>query len=210
MGPPWFHFRSMAPTLSLCECVFLLIVLHIHLHIVPNVIPRSIYVWPRESLHLLKKGEDQPIVLFTYLCHMIGEESVFSCILHINLFELGVKVDFYDGSSWFAQTHMLGQLLWEHRWYSGVADSQWGKHLLRIFGPNLFVNWNRTKRGFIIAVFFLRRQRNSENLTSVALEKAFPGFLGDFFGCWTLSKKEMFKYTIIHSLLVNWCRLCVE
>jgi len=30
---------------------------------------------------------------------MIGKESVFFCILYIKLFELGVKVDFYDGSA---------------------------------------------------------------------------------------------------------------
>jgi len=45
---------------------------------------------------------------------------------------------------------------------------------------------------------------------SSASERAFPGFLGGFFCCWIPSKKGVFEYTRIHSLLVNWCSVSVE
>jgi len=61
-------------------------------HIVPNVLPRSLCSWPRTSLHLLEEGHNHPIVHFAYLCHMIGEELVFFSFLYIKLFELGVEV----------------------------------------------------------------------------------------------------------------------
>jgi len=61
-------------------------------HIVPNVLPRSLSSWPRTSLHLLEEGHNYPIVRFAYLCHMIGEELVFFSFLYIKLFELGVEV----------------------------------------------------------------------------------------------------------------------
>ena len=38
--------------------------------------------WPGNSLHLLEKGQNQPIVRFAYLCHVIGEEFVFLSFLH--------------------------------------------------------------------------------------------------------------------------------
>jgi len=65
-----------------------------HVHIVPNVLPRSLCSWPRTSLHLLdsvEEGHNHPIVRFAYLCHMIGEELVFFSFMYIKLFELGVK-----------------------------------------------------------------------------------------------------------------------
>jgi len=64
-----------------------------HVHIVPNVLPRSLCGWPCTSLHLLKEGKNHPIVRFAYLCNMIGEELVFFSFLYIKrLFELGVEV----------------------------------------------------------------------------------------------------------------------
>jgi len=63
-----------------------------HVHIMPNVLARSLCSWPYTSLHLLKEGRNHPIVRFAYLCHMIGEELVFFSFLYIKLFELGVEV----------------------------------------------------------------------------------------------------------------------
>ena len=45
------------------------------MHIVPNVLPRSLCSWPRTSLHLLEEGLNHLIVHFAYLCHVIGEEN---------------------------------------------------------------------------------------------------------------------------------------
>ena len=64
--------------------------------------------WPGKSLHLLEKGQNQPIVRFAYLCHVIGEECVFLSFLHIKRLELGVEVAFYNGS---AVTHNKVDLL---------------------------------------------------------------------------------------------------
>jgi len=57
-------------------------------HIVPNVLPRSLCGCPRTSLHLLEEGHNHPIVRFVYLCHMIGEELVLLPFLHIKLLSL--------------------------------------------------------------------------------------------------------------------------
>jgi len=61
-------------------------------HIVPNVLPRSLCGWPRKSLHLLEEGQNHTIVRFAYLCHTIGEEPLFLSFLTVKLFELGVEV----------------------------------------------------------------------------------------------------------------------
>ena len=58
----------------------------------PNLLSRSLCGWPRTSLYLLEEGHNHPIVRFAYLCHMIGEELVFSPFLYIKLFELGVEI----------------------------------------------------------------------------------------------------------------------
>jgi len=91
--PSWVHRRSTGPSFdALQACVPLSISLHVH--IVPNVLPRSLCGWPRTSLHLLEEGHNHPIVRFAYLCHghMIGEELVFFSLLYIKFFELGVEV----------------------------------------------------------------------------------------------------------------------
>jgi len=61
-----------------------------HVHIVPNVLSRSLCSWPCTSLHLLEEGHNHPIVRFAYLWHMIDEEFVFFSFLYIKLFKLGV------------------------------------------------------------------------------------------------------------------------
>ena len=89
--PSWVHHRSTGPSFdALQACVPLSISSHVH--IVPNVLPRSLCSWPRTSLHLLGEGHNHPIVHFSYLCHMIGEELVFFSFLYIKLFELGIEV----------------------------------------------------------------------------------------------------------------------
>ena len=82
----------------------------LHVHIVPNVLLRSFCDWPRKSLHLPREGQNHPIVRFAYLCHMIGEESVFLSFLYTKLLELGVDIAFYNGS---AVTHNKLNLLTE-------------------------------------------------------------------------------------------------
>jgi len=77
-------------------------------HIVCNVLPRSLCGWPRKFLHLLEEGLTNPIVRFAYLCHMIGEEFVFLFFLYIKLFELGLEVAFNNRS---AVTHRKVNLL---------------------------------------------------------------------------------------------------
>jgi len=79
-----------------------------YVHIVPNVLPRSLCSWPWTSLHLLEEGHNHPIVRFAYLCHMIGEELVFFSFLYIKLFELGVEVALNNRS---AVTHHKVNLL---------------------------------------------------------------------------------------------------
>jgi len=89
--PSLVHHRSMGRSFdALQACVPLSISSHVH--IVPNVLPRSLCGWPHTSLHLLEEGHNHPIVRFAYLCHMIGEELVFFSFLYIKLFELGVEV----------------------------------------------------------------------------------------------------------------------
>ena len=82
------------------------------MHIVHNVLPRSLHGWHRKSLHLLEEGQNHSIVRFTYLCHMIGEEFVFLSALHqafcIKLFELDVEIAF---NNWSAVTHLKVNLL---------------------------------------------------------------------------------------------------
>ena len=63
-----------------------------HVHIVPDVLPRSLCGWPCTSLHLLKEGHNHSILRFAYLYHMIGEELVCFSFLYIKLFVLGVEV----------------------------------------------------------------------------------------------------------------------
>ena len=90
----WVHHRSTSPSIdALQACVPLSISSHVH--IVPNVLPRSLCGCPRISLHLLEEGHNHSIVRFAYLCHMISEEFVsaqVSPFLYIKLFELGVEV----------------------------------------------------------------------------------------------------------------------
>ena len=69
------------------------------MHIVPNVLPRSLCGWPRKSLHLLEEGQNCPIVRFAYLHHMIGEKFAFLSSLYFKLFELGVEVAFDNRSA---------------------------------------------------------------------------------------------------------------
>ena len=78
------------------------------MHIVLNVLPRSLCGWPRTFLHLLEEGHNQPIVRFAYLCHMIGEELVFFSFSYIKLFEFGVEVNYNNRS---AVTHHKVNLL---------------------------------------------------------------------------------------------------
>jgi len=68
-------------------------------HIVTYVLPRSLCSWPCTSLHLLEEGHNHPIMRFSYLCHMIGEELVFFSFLYIKLFELGVEFAFNNRSA---------------------------------------------------------------------------------------------------------------
>jgi len=80
----------LAPALTLYERVFLS--LSSHVHIVPNVLPRSLCGWSRTSLHLLEQGHNHLIVRFAYLSHMISEDLAFFSFWDIKLFELGVEV----------------------------------------------------------------------------------------------------------------------
>jgi len=52
-------------------------------------------------LRLLEEGQNHLIVHFTYLRQTIGKEFVFLSFLYIKLFELGVKVAFYDDDDCF-------------------------------------------------------------------------------------------------------------
>ena len=67
------------------------------MHIVPNVLPQSLCVWPRKSMHVLVERQNHTIVRSAYLCHMISEESIILPFLYIKLFELGVEIAFNDG-----------------------------------------------------------------------------------------------------------------
>ena len=69
------------------------------MHIVPDVLHRSLCGRPRTSLHLLEEGRNHPIVRFACLCHVIGKELVFFSFLYMKLFELGVVVAFNDRSA---------------------------------------------------------------------------------------------------------------
>ena len=74
------------------------------MHIVPNVLPRSLWGWPRK--HLLEEGQDHLIVRFAYLCHLIGEDVVFLSFLYINQFELGVEV-LFKTDPWLPTTQVI-------------------------------------------------------------------------------------------------------
>ena len=62
----------------------------------PNGVPRSVCVWPRQ---VPAPASNHPIVRLTCLCHKIIEVSVFVSIEYINLFDLGVEVAFYYRSA---------------------------------------------------------------------------------------------------------------
>jgi len=94
------------PQLWHSQCVPLSISLSVH--ILPNVLPRFLCDWPRKSLHLLFEGQNYPIVRFTYLCRMIGEEFDFLSFLYIQLFEFGLEIAF---NHWSAVTHHKVNLL---------------------------------------------------------------------------------------------------
>jgi len=83
MGPSFDALQACVP-LSISS----------HVHILPDVLPRSLCGWPHTSLHLLEEGHNHPIARFAYLCHMIGEELAFFSFVYIKLFELGVEVAF--------------------------------------------------------------------------------------------------------------------
>jgi len=103
----WVHYCLIGPSFdALCACVALYISLHVH--IVPNALPRSLCGWPRKSLHLLEEGHNCPIVRFAYMCHMICEEFVLLSFLYIKLFELSVQLAFNNRS---AVTHHNFNLL---------------------------------------------------------------------------------------------------
>ena len=105
--PSWVHHCSTGPSFgALQACVPLSISSHVH--IVPNVLLRSLCGWPHTSLHLLEEVHDHPIVCFAYLCHRIGEENVFFSFLYIKLFELVVEVALNHR---FAVTHRKVNLL---------------------------------------------------------------------------------------------------
>jgi len=87
LGPPSFD----GPQLDALQACVPLSIFSL-MHILPNVLRRSLYGWPRTSLHQLEEGHNHPIVRLAYLCHMIGEELVFFSFLYIKLFELGVEV----------------------------------------------------------------------------------------------------------------------
>jgi len=55
--------------------------------------------WWHGSRCTAEKKKSHPILHFTYLFHIIGEESVVLSLLYIQLFEIGVKVAFCNGSA---------------------------------------------------------------------------------------------------------------
>ena len=86
----WFNNHTKGTSFhALWACFPLCISLHVC--IVPDVIPQSLFGWPRKSAHLLVERQDHCNVRFAYLCHMIGGKSVFLSLLYIKLFELGVE-----------------------------------------------------------------------------------------------------------------------
>jgi len=104
--PSWVHHRSTGVKFdALQACV--LVSISSYVHIVSNVLPRSLCSWPRTSLHLLEEGHSHPVVRFTYLCHLICEELVFFSFLYVKLFELGVEIALNHRS---AVTHHTGNL----------------------------------------------------------------------------------------------------
>ena len=66
----------------------------LNVHTVPSVLPLFLFGWLPKFLHLLEEGQNDPIVHFAYLCHMICEQFkfVFFSFLYIKLYELGVEV----------------------------------------------------------------------------------------------------------------------
>jgi len=74
-----------------------------------------------------------------------------------------------------------------------------------------WINSFRAKNGLQDGFFNAASAAKSGKLDiGSASEKAFPFFFSDFFGCRNPSKKEVFKYTGMHSLLVDWCCHSVE
>jgi len=47
----------------------------------------------------MEEGQNHPIVRFTHLCHMIGEEFVFFSFWYVKFFELGAIVTFNNRST---------------------------------------------------------------------------------------------------------------
>jgi len=73
--PSWVHHRSIVHSfdaLWACAPVYISSLVHV----VPNVLPRSLCAWPRTCVHLLEEGHNHPIMRLVYLCHMISEEFV--------------------------------------------------------------------------------------------------------------------------------------
>jgi len=88
----WFHYRSIAPDLTLCERVLLLTLFYrctlwTMFSLDPSVV--GLTSWRRTA---------SPDRAFAYLCHMIGNLFVFLFSLYIMLFELGWKVAFKNRS----------------------------------------------------------------------------------------------------------------
>jgi len=87
---PWFQVRSMAPALTLYECVFLL---------------KLLYIWTLclcNSLYLLEEGQNRnqssDRALYILVSHC-PQKSFFLFFLYIKLFKLGIEIAFYNGSA---------------------------------------------------------------------------------------------------------------
>ena len=134
--PSWFQFHSIALAVTLCECVFLLTFPY-----TCTLCPMfSSCVRPRKTLHLLKEGQNSVnhlIVHCTYLCRMIGTESVFLSFLYIKRFELGVKVAFYIGSAVAHNKVDLQRLKHPRRCscFERIDDAFCNAYLLLLFLP---------------------------------------------------------------------------
>jgi len=133
--PSWVHYRSTGPSFdALWACVPLSISSHVH--IVPDVLPRSLCGCPRTSLHVLEEGHNHPILRFAHLCHMIGEEFVFLSFLYIKLCERGVYVAFNNRSTVTHHKFNLFKLpLWSS---SSELTNRWcfcAAHLLLLLSP---------------------------------------------------------------------------
>jgi len=69
-------------TLLVCVPVYI----SLNTHIAPNLIPGSLCVWARKSVHLFEEAQSDQIERLTYLCHMICEQCVFVSFLYIKFF----------------------------------------------------------------------------------------------------------------------------